>query len=248
MDMIWQEYQRRRVRRRAERMHFSWTAELPSQSSRHDVSVSQTEREAQRAGEANVWLYEDKPGNSHAIAPTLIIHISDHTASDAEDFDRPRVSLPAIGSGSCSKNCKCDTTSSSSFFAFHWRLNIWWVVASLHLLILNKSEGWISLRATFSISFTISPQIGEDINSLNFSSCGRQKKKKIEKLHTHRCGEEFILLCVWTGLLCLAAGMGALQGPFLLIRSHYHPTVTVSLSPHPSQSTEQPHSPAQTHN
>lgn len=39
MDMIWQEYQRRRLRKRAEWMHFSWTAELPSQSSRHDFSV-----------------------------------------------------------------------------------------------------------------------------------------------------------------------------------------------------------------
>lgn len=37
-------------------------------------------------------------------------------------------------------------------FNVHWCLNIWWAVALLQLLILNKSEGWISLRVAFSIS------------------------------------------------------------------------------------------------
>lgn len=46
--------------------------------------------------------------------------------------------------------------------------------------------------------------------------------------------------CIWTRLLCSGTGGGwaVLQGPFLLIQSHYHPTVTVSLSRHPSQSPE----------
>lgn len=165
MDMIWQEYQRRRVRKRAEWMHFSWTAELPSQSSRHDVSVSQTKRgtEGKRSKYVAVWkqTWDFTWNCAHTV------HTSDHTSRDLKDFDRPCVSLLAIGSGSCSKNCKCDTTSSHLFY-FHWCLNIWWVVALLQLLILNKSEGWISLRVAFSISFTISPQIGEAINSLDF--------------------------------------------------------------------------------
>ena len=63
-----------------------------------------------------------------------------------------------------------------------------------------------------------------------------------------KTGVEKNSFCSVFGQDCPALPLGeeALQGPFLLIQSHYHPTVTVSLSPHPSQSPEQPHSPSQT--
>lgn len=167
MDMIWHEYQRRGVRKRAEPMHFSWTAELPSQSYRHDVSVSQL-RKKEHGGQGKQICGRMKTNPGFHMQLHWCVHISDHT--------HPVVvrtliaSISTIGSGKKEKLKKTANVIQHPliFFYFHWCLNAWWVVALLHLLILTKSEGWISLRAAFSISFTISPQIGEAINSPHF--------------------------------------------------------------------------------
>lgn len=165
MDMIWQGYQRRGVRKRAEWMHFSWTAELPSQSSRHDVSVSETKRGTEGKGGKYVAVWKQTWDFTCNCAHT---DLSTSPITHPEvDFDRPRASLLAIGLWVLLKKLQMWYSILSSFY-FHWCLNIWWAVALLQLLILNKSEGWISLRVAFSISFTISPQIGVAINSLNF--------------------------------------------------------------------------------
>lgn len=160
MDMIWQGYQRQRVRKRESEYIFH---ELESSSAKVLDMMFQFQRRkgAWRAREANTWVYENKLAKSYATALILICpHLWSHIQVV---FDRP-LPLPLgylFGVG------KTANVILSSFY-LHWCLNIWWAMALLQLRILNKSEGWISLRVTFSISFTISPQIGEAINSLHF--------------------------------------------------------------------------------
>lgn len=146
-------------------MHFSWTAELPSQSSRHDVSVSETKRgmEGKRGKYVAVWkqTWDLICNCTHTdMTTSLITH-------PKVDFDRSPSWL--LDRGPVKKKKKtANVIQHLLIFLLHWCLNIWWAVALLQLLILNKSEGWISLRVAFSIPFTISPQIGVAINSLDF--------------------------------------------------------------------------------
>lgn len=115
MDMIWQGYQRRRVRKRVEGMHFSWTAEFPSQSSRHDVSVSQTKRGTEGRREKICCCMTTNLG-FHMQSPSYrYVCISAHT---------PRVWLWSdirfphghqILSKKKKKNCKFNITSSHLF-------------------------------------------------------------------------------------------------------------------------------------
>lgn len=166
MDMIWQGYQRRRVRKRAEWMHFSWTAELPSQSSRHDVSVSETEKKGHGGQERQICgCMKTNLGFHMQLHSCWYVHISDHT-SRGRLWSALRLPLGCKIGVLFKKKLQMCYNILSSFYS-HWCLNIWWAVALL-LLILNKSEGWVSLRVAFSISFTISPQIGEAINSFDF--------------------------------------------------------------------------------
>lgn len=85
------------------------------------------------------------------------VRICDHTSTGPEDFDRPPLSgghrLGVLFSRGEKKKSKCDTTSSHLFTSTDvltsdgmWRCcSCWYLI---------KSEGWISLRVAFSISFT----------------------------------------------------------------------------------------------
>lgn len=164
MDMIWQGYQRRRVRKRAEWMHFSWTAELPSQSSRHDVSVSETKKGHGGQERQICGCMKTNLGFRMQLHSRWYVHISDHR-SRGRLWSASHLPL-GYKIGVLLKKLQMCYNILSSFYS-HWWLNIWWAMASL-LLILNKSESGVFVRVAFSISFAISPQIGEAINSLNF--------------------------------------------------------------------------------
>lgn len=180
--MIWQEYQRRRVRKGAEWMHFSWTAELPSQSSRHDVSVSETKRGVHSGQDRQICgCVKTKPGISQAaellvVCPRLWSRIQRSTLINPASWSW------LLDRGPVSKTWYNILWS----FYFQWCLNIWWAVASLQLLIPNKSESWIILRVAFSISSTILSQIGEAKNSLIFSSVKKKGHAGVEK-NSFRC-------------------------------------------------------------
>lgn len=108
----------------------------------------QRRKGAWRAWETNIWLYENKPGIficncTHAdIRASLITHLI-CLASPSWLSDQ----------GSVKKKRQVWYNINSSFY-FHWCLNLWWAVALLQLLTLNKSEIWVSLRVAFSISIT----------------------------------------------------------------------------------------------
>ena len=106
---------------------------------------------ARRAREANMWLlgkqtWDFACNRTRADRPTsLITHPGDN-------FDRgPCAFLSATGSRPRSKKKKKNgnVIQHPLIFFFNLCLNIWWAVALLQLLILNKSEGWISLRVAF---------------------------------------------------------------------------------------------------
>lgn len=145
MDMIWQEYQRRGVRRRSSECIFH---ELQSSPVKILDMMFQFQRRkrAPRAREANVWKQtrEITCKSTHTDISTTLI------TRPKVAFDQPSDSLLAICLGSCSKKEELQMWTSSHFLLyFHWCLNIWWAVALLQLLILNKSEGWVSLRVAF---------------------------------------------------------------------------------------------------
>lgn len=106
---------------------------------------------ARRAREANMWLLGKQTWDfacdcTRADMPTSLITHS------GVNFDRgPCASLSAIGLRPRSKKKKKLQMwyNILSSFYFNSCLNIWWAVALLQLLILNKSEGWISLRVAF---------------------------------------------------------------------------------------------------
>lgn len=131
---------------------------------------SRRRRGARRAREANMWLYENKPGISYAITLTLIRpYLWSHIRRSCGLWSASSLGGHQLGvlfSRGKKKKSKCDTTSSHLFTSTDvltsdgmWRCcSCWYLI---------KSEGWISLRVAFSISFTTSPQIGGAINSLD---------------------------------------------------------------------------------
>lgn len=105
---------------------------------------------AWRAREANMWLLGKQTWDfacncTRADMPTSLIT---HPGVNFDRAPAPPSRLSDRGPVQKKKKLQMWYNILSSFY-FNSCLNIWWAVALLQLLILNKSEGWISLRVAF---------------------------------------------------------------------------------------------------